>query len=201
LAEEGPELDALVKRLMESGREWIEVPVARAGDGSERLAALAADVLSFVGGLYPDAPWLEAFGGARNGEHGKSREKRLKVTSLALRVLSDPWFSGKTALVDGAREFLEGDALAELSKCVEAESFVVEGERREELARLCLAALGLRPKGESPEVAADRLSAVDSRERLRLVELSRQAQERAQALREAMQRAEAEEAASKMSRE
>jgi hypothetical protein len=201
LAGEGPELDPLVKRLMETGREWLELSGTRAGDGGGRLAALAADVLASLGGSYPEVAWLETFGKARNGEHGASREKRLKVASLALRVFSDPCFSGKGALAGKVKKFLESEVLAELAGCVEAESFVVDGDRREELARLCLAALGLRPKGESPEAAADRLSAVDSRERLRLVELSRQAQERAQALREAMRRAEAEEAASKMSRE
>ncbi|MBK6607158.1 MAG: hypothetical protein IPG24_17185 [Leptospiraceae bacterium] len=59
----------------------------------------------------------------------------------------------------------------------------------------------LKTKGETDNHALDRLTTVNSIERQRLIEESKAAQKRAQELREAIARQEAEEAASKWNRE
>jgi hypothetical protein len=74
-------------------------------------------------------------------------------------------------------------------------------ERREELARLTLARLGLRPEGESEAEATDRLSALSATERYRLVQASREAEARARKVRKALMRKQAKEAADKWTRE
>jgi hypothetical protein len=97
--------------------------------------------------------------------------------------------------------FLKGSHLKNLANTVEAREFVQDMERREELIRVCLHALKLYLEGENRSLARDRLNALDSIERKRLMAKSRAAQERARKLREAMARQKAEEAASKMYRE
>lgn len=67
--------------------------------------------------------------------------------------------------------------------------------------RLCLQALDLRPWGETEIQALDRLNTVDSLERKRVMRESLAAHKRAEEIRQAMARKEAEEAASKMTRE
>jgi hypothetical protein len=91
--------------------------------------------------------------------------------------------------------------LPELAKVVTPEYCVNDDEGREEIVRTLLAALQIVPEGESEAQARDRLSAIDSVERTRVIAQTRAAQKRARELREAMARRAAEEAASKMSRE
>ena len=68
-------------------------------------------------------------------------------------------------------------------------------------APVALARLGFVPAGETPEQAADRLTAISGMERRRLLEASRAAEQRARQIREALARKAAEEAADKWSRE
>lgn len=91
--------------------------------------------------------------------------------------------------------------LPALSALVRIARLDAEEDRREELVRRCLRALGRRPAGESEEEAAERLRQVDSVERQHLVRLAAERQER-QRREEALRRKAAEEeAASKMGRE
>jgi hypothetical protein len=76
-----------------------------------------------------------------------------------------------------------------------------DAERREELARLTLARLGLRPAGESAAQAQDRFTSISSIERARILKASQQAEQRARALREALAKKAAEESADKWTRE
>ncbi|HNI89908.1 MAG TPA: hypothetical protein PKX55_17275, partial [Leptospiraceae bacterium] len=73
--------------------------------------------------------------------------------------------------------------------------------RREELIRFCLKELDLKPNGETDIHSIDRLTTINSIERQRVIEESKAAQKRAQEIREAIARKEAEEAASKWNRE
>ena len=105
--------------------------------------------------------------------------------------------------------------IAELNKqaaLAQAEAFVKDDERREELARLCLKALDFIPQGESEVQAQDRLESISSVERKRLIEASHHVQEaarkrraleeeRARKVREEMERKAAEAAAAKGTRE
>ena len=88
-----------------------------------------------------------------------------------------------------------------MTELIQAPLFVSDPERREELARLALKALGLRPAGETGVEAQDRLTTVSSVERRRVILGTRNAQRRAAEIREAMRKKAAEEAAAKASRE
>ena len=69
------------------------------------------------------------------------------------------------------------------------------------MVRLCLRDLGLRPEGETEAQAQDRLTTLSTAERSRVLAAARQAEERARAVREAMAKQAAEEAAAQYSRE
>jgi hypothetical protein len=93
------------------------------------------------------------------------------------------------------------EGTAELSGTVKAPLLLTDPDRREELARLGLKALGMRPEGETLEQAQDRLQTISSVERERVIRASRAAEERMQKIREAMRQKAAEEAALRVGRE
>ncbi|WP_051207726.1 hypothetical protein [Saccharospirillum impatiens] len=74
-------------------------------------------------------------------------------------------------------------------------------DQREELIRLTLNGLGQKPQGETDRQAQDRLLMVSSTERARVVAASRAAEERAEAIRQALAEKRAREAADKYTRE
>ncbi|MBP7554120.1 MAG: hypothetical protein KA885_11900 [Spirochaetes bacterium] len=134
----------------------------------------------------------------------KSDINRLKIIQIICYILNDNWFrnyfkSNKNK-INSIKSFLFTD-LTEYSKINKAERFVYDGEGREELSRLLFKSLSLIPEGETETEAKDRLVSIDSIERKKVIELSKQSQKRIKELREALERKEAEEAASKMSRE
>jgi hypothetical protein len=79
--------------------------------------------------------------------------------------------------------------------------YVEDVDRREEFIRVALAAVNLRPQGETQIQAEDRLMTVSSFERKRVMEAAKIAEERAAQIREALAKQAALEAANKMSRE
>ena len=115
-------------------------------------------------------------------------------------LLHDPWFIEREQYGAPALDFLTSGA-AQLAALTHAPQFVADPDRREELARVCLRELGLRPAGETIAQAQDRLATLNSAERARVVRAARQAEERVQAVREAMAKKAAEEAAAQYSRE
>src|SRR5205085_1663854 len=115
-------------------------------------------------------------------------------------MLHDDWFLSRPDLGPAAWNFLRRglDAVAQI---VPADQMLKDADRREELARLCLRHLGLRPAGETPEQTADRLNTLDSVERLRVVGQTRDAEARARKIREQMARDAARAAATRYSPE
>ena len=93
------------------------------------------------------------------------------------------------------------DTFAPMGPFITPKEFVTDPDRREELARFCLAELGLRPQGESVAQAKDRLTSLDSLERVRVLRDTQAAEARAQEVRQMMARRAAEEAAAKETRE
>lgn len=91
--------------------------------------------------------------------------------------------------------------LPALAALVRVARLDAEEDRREELVRRCLRALGRRPAGESEDEAAERLRQVDSVERQHLVRLAAERQERQRREEELRRKVAEEEAASKMGRE
>ncbi|ALG12425.1 hypothetical protein [Kibdelosporangium phytohabitans] len=91
------------------------------------------------------------------------------------------------------------DDLPKLAELIEPRRFVSDPDRREELARLAMLALAVMPSGETAEQAADRLATVDSVRRYEVLEATKAAEERAAAVRRAMEAERAREAAARYS--
>jgi hypothetical protein len=191
--QEGPPLEQLMRRLLETPSPFLAEP--RIGNhGNVHVTALVADVLAAYG-VSADAEALQRFD-AR--DRAKERNPRM-LTQILCWLLMDPSLRGKIGASELLRMlFEEANALAEK---MPAKSFIDSDERREELSRMALRGAGLRPAGESANVAEDRWLSVSSRERGKLAAASRAAEERARQIREALERKAAEESADKWSRE
>jgi hypothetical protein len=202
----GPLLEQLTRRLAETPPEILAEPAAGAKAGVE-TGAVAGDVLRVLGMQRPDAAWLLAL---HPEQADKTARNLLRLTLVASWLLAEPWFRGRADAVKAQDWLREG--LAELAALAGADAFVKDDDRREELARLCLKAVGCAPQGETDAQAQDRLESISSVERKRVIAASRKAQvlarkrrveeeERARKVREEMQKKAAEAAAAKGSRE
>jgi hypothetical protein len=188
-----PSLERLARRLAECPASFLAAPRLGAADGVH-VDAVVHDVLAVLGGGPFDPGRLRPFAPpeARSARH-------LALVLIACWLLGDDWFRGSGVTAAAALRWLCD--LATLSEAVAPELFVRDPDRREELTRRCLAALGLRPAGETVEQSEDRLRTLDSLERLKLLRDTREQQERARKLREEMMKQAAIEAAAKASRE
>jgi hypothetical protein len=189
----GPPLERLMRRLAETPDDFLGEP--RIGQaGQVWTAALVGDLLLGLGHAISIAD-LGAFAGTNRDDRN-----RLLLVAVAVWLLADDWVAA--AVPDrAALAALLGERIADLAAAGRADAFVGDVERREELARTALAALGMVPDGESAAQAADRLSSVSGAERRRLLRASQAAEARARAIREALIRKAAEESADKYTRE
>jgi len=203
----GPLLQQLTRRLAETPADLLGEPAVGAHAGIE-TGAVIGDVLRGLGLLNPQPLWLA---GLHPDKADKRQRNVLRVMLVSGWLLTDPWFRGKVNPAD-AQNWLYGGSIAELAALAQADAFVRDDDRREELARLCLKALGRVPQGENEAQAQDRLESISSVERERVVAASRRVQDaarkkraeeeaRARKVREEMQRKAAEEAAAKGTRE
>jgi hypothetical protein len=191
---EGPELETLTRRLADTPQDFLDEP--RVGTtGQVAVPALVHDLL-LAFGVSLEVEALQRF----VGRDAKTDRNRLALVTIAVWLLAEDWF--RTARVDGAavQRFLH-EGLDELAKSAAAHRFVLDADRREELARVALARLDYRPRGESVAQATDRLSGISTTERRRLIEASRAAEQRARAVREALAKKAAQESADKWTRE
>jgi hypothetical protein len=122
------------------------------------------------------------------------------LTAITAWLLHDDWFLARPDLAPAMQKVL-ATALKPLAEVVRPREFVSDPDRREELVRFCLNQLGLRPQGESEAQAKDRLTALDSVERVRVLRDTQEAEARAQEVRKKMAQRAAEEAAAKATRE
>ena len=189
---QGPALDMLLRRLTECPAEFwdsslnFNEPLAV---HSLKTVAIACDLCRAVA--------LEF--------EPEALARQLKPNTLnhsvLLRVVAwflyDQWFVSKTELLDLMIKLIVGDKLAKLSSMILASQFVMDPDRREELARIVLAEFELRPLGETVPQATDRLTTLDSVERNRILKETLAAEQRARDVREAMERAKAQESASR----
>jgi hypothetical protein len=183
---EGPNLESLIHRLSECPEEFLLAP--RIGDsGVISVAAIVYDHLRAMGVAMPEP---QPTGDAA----------LLSLIAVTTWLVHDDWFLTRRDLAPKIQRLL-GQPLKPLSAIVSAKQFVTDPDRREELARFCLAELGLRPQGESPAQAKDRLTALDSIERVRVLHDTLEAEARAEEVRKMMARRAAEEAAAKETRE
>jgi hypothetical protein len=191
---EGPILDQLTHRLSECPGEFLREP--RIGKKGEiYVDAVVHDLVRALGGEAPIPSLLKTFSPSETDQRAY-----LRLVLVSSWLLADEWFAQQRSLARPALSWLK-TGLHKLSGAVAADLFVTDPDRREELARVCLAALGLRPAGESEAQAEDRLRSLDSVERARLVRETQEREDRARKLREALKKKEATEAAAKASRE
>ncbi|HVL01474.1 MAG TPA: hypothetical protein VM553_16770 [Dongiaceae bacterium] len=190
----GPELQRLTRRLAETPADFLDEPLIQ-GRGRVAVAALVHDALRRVG-YRPSSEELQRF----VGQNANQDRNRLQLVALAVWLLDEDWFN--TATLEGpAVMALFDQALQQLAEANQANKYVNDSERREEFARYLLARLDYRPAGESAAQATDRLSALSSTERKRLLQESREAERRARAIREALAKKAADESADKWTRE
>jgi len=197
---QGPHIEALTRRLAECPDEMLALP--RVGrSGVVHVDAVVSDLLVRLGRAPLTASEADVFapsaraGGSRTSTKGRKTRNRLSVTLLSAWLLHDDWFRERE-LGDQAHQLLSAE-LAELAALVKAPQIVSDAERREELARLVLARLELRPAGESKAEAADRLTTLSSAERQRVIREAQAAERRAREVREALRKKAAEEAAAR----
>ena len=192
---EGPPLEALTRRLAECPAEFLAEPRIGAS-GRVHVAAVVADLVRDLGGPSLTRAQAEAFQPHRTEDH----RNWLALVLIAAWLLHDPWFREQNRHGASAVDFLTAGA-AQMAAFTQAALFVSDPDRREELVRVVLRDLGLRPAGETPAQAADRLTTLNTAERQRVMRAARQAEERSEAIRAAMAKKAADEAAAQYSRE
>ena len=196
----GPDLFLLLQRLQNCPSEFLLPPVLdgapKTYSGQIRTDAVVNDLL-FALGLEADGE--EIYKSFRYS-HTQANINYLQLVLITSYLFYDSWFLSAGTYGKKIKKLL-AEKISDLASIVEAKQFVLDSERREELIRFCLKELNLKPAGETDAHANDRLMSVNSIERKRVIEESKAAQKRAQELREAIARREAEEAASKWNRE
>ncbi|HVV86220.1 MAG TPA: hypothetical protein VHE35_24360 [Kofleriaceae bacterium] len=163
----------LTERLARAPAVFL-APLA-AGPGGTDLAAVIADLFRDRAARPPAAGVAARF---RTDGATPARLRHLQLVLLATWLLADDAFGD---VAPDALAALLDERLAALAAVVMPRKFLDDAERREELARTCLAALGRTPAGETATVAEDRLAALDS---IRRRDLLREARAR-EAAREA----------------
>lgn len=193
MTSEGPPLEALVRRLAECPADFLAPSI--------HVTALAADLLRDLGQKTPPSDlWTVLAPAKGRGAAARATANRLQLIALGVWLLSDPWFIHNRTSASNVWLLLAVgfDPLAEI---IDADRAIADADRREELVRFILWSLELRPAGESHAQAQDRLTNLDSVERVRVVRETRAAEERARQIREAMAAKAAEEAAASYGRE
>ena len=191
---EGPPLEQLIHHIAETPEDFLAAP--RIGAGG--VVVVAAVISDLARTFHIDLPPGEL---ARfDGKEPKRDAARLSVALLLCWALRSEGLAGRGLKRVAFLELL-GDTAAALSLHASPQTYVQDPDRREELARLALAAFGLRPAGESKAQASDRLAGISGVERARVLKASRAAEERARAIRDALARKAAEESADKWTRE
>ena len=194
MTHEGPQLEHLTRRLTETPVDFLAEP--RVGrNGVIFVDAVIADLLRVFGGA-PQIREMAVFAGL----DAKKDRNRLATTLLLAWLLGDEWFRDAKTSAQAVLGVLS-TVPAELAAQTASRHFISDPDRREELVRVLLARLNLRPAGETAAQAQDRLSSISATERERFIAAARAAEERARAVRAALAKKAAEESADKYTRE
>lgn len=199
----GPPLDRMTHWLTECPAEFYQWPIDSSSENRSikssedqlpiHVAAIASDHLRDLN--LPAAEIRKV--GMAVASKGLNEQRLVSITVWLLR---EPWFLQQVEYATQICRLLTDD-LAELAELIEPQSVVTDPDRREELVRRCLSRLGFRPADETLPQSQDRLRTLDSVERVRIVAKTRQAEARARAIREAMAKQRAQEAAARYSPE
>jgi hypothetical protein len=202
LPRSGPPVEQLTRRLAECPEEFLLEPRLAGSDaGRVDVAAVVADLLAAFGSptRAPEAGLSPREVKVWTGTNPSDRNL-LSLTLVAAWLCHDRALREMGGLGPAVRRWLL-EGLPPLAAVVASELFVSDGDRREELARALLDALGLLPAGETQAQSADRLRALSSVERARVIEATRAQQQRARELREQMVSERARQAAARYSSE
>lgn len=184
---EGPDINILHHRLTEFPKEWMssELPdyfVALIHDAIySRCYSISASDLNIFRRPPKQCDWY-------------------RMSLLIAFFLSDESFDEFQFNSSSVLSVLDTTA-KELAQAGPNKVYINDVDRREELIRVTLNALSLYPKGETSTLAEDRLQAVSSQERLKVLRAARLAEQRSHELRVALAKQKAKEAADKMTRE
>jgi hypothetical protein len=190
---EGPTLEHLLRRLAETPSDFLAEPHTTSGRGTIHVAAVVADLLALHDCPPSDLTLLEP-------DDSAPARRRAGVSLLLCWLLAAPQLiAGKIPAPALVKLLTEG--ASELASQNGADKYRDDPERREEIVRFALARLDLRPSGESLAQAEDRLTALSSIERNRVLAASREAEARSRAIREALALKAAQESADKYTRE
>lgn len=190
----GPPLPALMRRLAEVPEDFTQEP--RIGKrGLVAVSAVVGDLIRLLGHT-PDDSMLARI----SGDEKASDRNLLSVNLLLCWLLSDDWFRNQPPTCEDLERLIV-EVARQASQTNPAKKFVVDPERREELIRLALAKVGLRPQGETIAQAEDRLATLNSEERARVIAAARTAEKRSREIRAALAKKAAQEAADKWTRE
>ncbi len=157
----------LTARLAEAPAVFL-APVDPVAPAAVRVGAVVADLFRARANRALGAAEMKSF------VYQPASRSHLELVLVAAWLLHDECFRDLDAK---ALLALLAERLRPLSALVVARAFVEDPERREELTRVSLKALGIAPAGESAAVADDRLATLDS---VRRDELLRDARARDQ---------------------
>jgi hypothetical protein len=198
---EGPELYYLIQKLQNTPLNLIQENIINSEkkiNKHQHVLSISKSVFFNMGQEAKDWNSFELV--SFNKKDAITEIRYLQICLLIFNILNDDFFYNRIEDIPNAKK-LFGENLVNLINLVEPSEFIFDDERREELVRYILLHLDYYPKGENENKAKDRFTSIDSIERKRMIDASIAAQKRAKELREAMERQEAEEAASKWNRE
>ncbi len=191
---EGPSLEQVLHRIAATPPDFMAEP--RIGSkGEVHVLAVVRDLLASKGHSV-DLATLTPLA----GRSAKQDRNRLSIALLLTWLIADEALHAEAASMDALLALLIEDA-GQLASYTNAQQLFEDAERREELARLTLSKLGMRPAGETIAQAQDRFTSISSLERARILTASRQAEARARTIREQLAKKAAEESANKWTRE
>jgi hypothetical protein len=189
---DGPPLESLLRRLSECPSEFAAA--CQGANGHVALIAIVCDHFRAQSAKDSDPFWSQL----RSNRMKSSRpENYFAILSIATWLLGYEWFEEHPETSQPSWRWLTSDSLGAFANLVKAPDCINDPDRREELVRLCLASMDLRPRGESHEQSMDRLTTLDSVERHRILSATVAAERRAREVREAMAKKQALESASR----
>jgi len=194
---EGPSLESLMDRLAAIPAVFTgEFDKIGSGKSGAVLPAIVNDLLLDTGDKPLSADEIKAL------ENTAGEKNYYRLVAILCHIYHDQFFLENKPGAGLVRKLIFSKKLKSLGAVTDSDSvFISDPDRREELCRLALLAVNMFPAGEDENRSRERLTTLDSIERKKILDKTRQAQQRAREIREAMLRKEAEEAASKMSRE
>ncbi len=187
---EGPPLEPLLRRAAECPPGLVE---ARAAPDADAVLALVHDVLEDAAEAAPRAEALASLQRAIAPDSGHRR-----LVALAAWVLGGGTL--RRIPLEAALFYL-AEELADRAPTLDAATVVTDHDRRGELVRSMLRALGLHPSGETEEQAEDLLASVDSRAKRGVLARARDRLRRIRKIRAEMRKKADEEAAARMTGE